>query len=91
MNGYGSLLLTFFCATCCIFLVVTSCATKAVKRGSQESSSLMSTYCAKCHNLPNPKNQTDSAWTVIMENHRNRAKLTVDQYKRVLEYLIDSN
>jgi len=46
VKEYGSLLLTFFCATCCIFLVVTSCATEAVKLGSQESNPLMSNYCA---------------------------------------------
>jgi len=68
-----------------------SCSSKAIRKDSRGNHGLVSTYCMSCHRRPDPAAQTDNSWAAIMEEHRDRLKLTEEKYSKILEHLTRSN
>jgi hypothetical protein len=66
-------------------LIIQSCVSTKVsdKSGSQ----LWSENCQRCHNSPPSSAFTNTQWELVMTHMKNRATLTDDQYKKILDFL----
>jgi hypothetical protein len=66
-------------------LYIQSCVSTKVsdKSGSQ----LWTENCQRCHNSPPSSAFTNTQWELVMTHMKNRATLTDDQYKKVLDFL----
>ncbi len=52
---------------------------------------LFSNSCAKCHDLPNPKDHNDEEWVGLVKSMAEKAKLTTDEEKLIYQYVISEN
>lgn len=66
-------------------VVIQSCVSAKVadKSGSQ----LWSENCLRCHNTPPSSAFTNTQWDVINTHMRQRAMLTEDEYKKILDFM----
>lgn len=68
-----------------IVVVIQSCVSAKVtdKSGSQ----LWSENCQRCHNTPPSSAFTNTQWEVINTHMKQRAMLTDDEYKKILDFM----
>ena len=68
-----------------IVVVIQSCVSTKVseKSGSQ----LWSENCQRCHNTPPSSAFTNTQWEVINTHMKQRAMLTDDEYKKILDFM----
>ena len=52
---------------------------------------LFSNSCAKCHDLPNPKDYNDDEWAPLVKAMAEKAKLNADQEELVYQYVLSEN
>ena len=66
-------------------LIIQSCVSTRVtdKSGSQ----LWSENCQRCHNTPPSSAFTNTQWEIINTHMRNRAMLTDEESKKILDFL----
>ncbi len=57
------------------------------KSGTQ----LWSENCTRCHNDRSPASYSDAQWEVAMQHMRIRANLTVEEHRKILEFLQSAN
>lgn len=56
-----------------------------------EGKNIFTTSCAKCHDLPNPKEYNDTEWVDWVQKMAVKAKLDANQEKLVYEYITSEN
>ncbi len=66
-------------------VIIQSCISTKVtdKSGSQ----LWGENCMRCHNSPPSSAFTNTQWEIINTHMRQRAMLTNDEYKKILDFL----
>ena len=71
-----------------IGISIVSCVSTKVtdKSGTQ----LWSENCQRCHNTPPSSAFTNTQWEVINTHMRQRAMLTEDEYKKITEFMQQS-
>lgn len=57
------------------------------KTGAQ----LWSENCNRCHNTRQPDEFSDAEWEVVTHHMRDRANLTAEEHRKILEFLKSSN
>ena len=53
------------------------------KSGAQ----LWAENCIRCHNIRSPSNYSPAQWEVVMMHMRVRANLTLEEHKKILQFL----
>ena len=68
-----------------IVVIIQSCVSAKVtdKSGSQ----LWSENCQRCHNTPPSSAFTNAQWEVVNTHMKQRAMLTDDEYKKILDFM----
>lgn len=56
-----------------------------------EGKNIFTTSCAKCHDLPNPKDYNDTEWVNWVQKMAVKAKIDAKQEKLVYEYITSEN
>jgi len=75
----------------------TTTDSEAISAKSQPSSAqpsgaqLWSNNCARCHNFRDPSSYSDKQWEIAGLHMRTRANLTGGDYRKILEFLKNSN
>ena len=56
-----------------------------------EGKNIFENSCAKCHDLPNPKDYNDDEWAPLVKAMAEKAKLNADQEELVYQYVLSEN
>lgn len=66
-------------------IAVQSCvSTKVTDKSGTE---LWGENCQRCHNAPGASAFTNVQWEIVNTHMRNRAMLTEDEYKKILDFM----
>jgi len=68
-----------------IVVVIQSCV--SIKVSEKSGSQLWSENCQRCHNTPPSSAFTNTQWEVINTHMKQRAMLTDDEYKKILDFM----
>lgn len=68
-----------------IIVIIQSCVSTKVtdKSGSQ----LWSENCQRCHNTPPSSAFTNTQWEIVNTHMKQRAMLTDEEYKKILDFM----
>lgn len=61
------------------------------KTSAKGGAQLWGDNCMRCHNVRPPSSYSDAEWDVAMHHMRIRANLTVEEHKKILEFLKSAN
>ena len=68
-----------------LVVVIQSCVTAKVK--DKSGSQLWSENCLRCHNTPPSSAFTNAQWEIVNTHMKQRAMLTDDEYKKILDFM----
>lgn len=70
---------------------ITGCKTQAEMVKAKTGAQLWGENCIRCHNSPSPDSFSDDQWEVAGLHMQIRGNLTVDETKKVIEFLKSAN
>lgn len=78
-------------ATIGMFVGLAGCSSGKLAEERSPGHVVFADNCQTCHRLPKPKDRTDSEWPVLVERYGQKAKLSAEQVRLIIEYLQSAN
>jgi len=74
-----------------IAVLASSCTAQRKISAQKSGAELWAQNCIRCHNIPSPPAYSDVQWETIGLHMKERANLTDEQIKKIVEFLQTAN